>query len=130
MSHELLVAGYRVWGTVRSKSKNAWLTSLLDAPYGSGQFDLIEVPGVSAPEAWNAVVKGVSGIADVLWSVCLQHRFRNCGRQGVPVANFSARGCQKRAYCKIIRVHEFGLGSLVASCQQDTHTLRVLLERG
>ncbi|RDW91776.1 hypothetical protein BP5796_01170 [Coleophoma crateriformis] len=65
VADQFLTAGYRVRGTVRNKSKNEWLTSLFDARYGNGRFELMEIPDIFAPDAWIAAVKDVAGIAHV-----------------------------------------------------------------
>ena len=65
VADQFLAAGYRVRGTVRNSSKNAWMTSLFDARHGPNRFELVEVPDVYAPGVWTEVVKGVSAIAHV-----------------------------------------------------------------
>ncbi|KAG9851587.1 hypothetical protein KCU98_g646, partial [Aureobasidium melanogenum] len=61
----LLEAGFRVRGTVRDLNKNKWMVSLFQTRYGPDRFALIEVPNPLAPNAWDASVKDVSGIAHV-----------------------------------------------------------------
>ncbi|KAH6840601.1 hypothetical protein B0I37DRAFT_219181 [Chaetomium sp. MPI-CAGE-AT-0009] len=63
---QLLAAGYRVRGTVRSATRCAYLTHLFAARHGPDRFTLHEIPDVTAPGAWDAAVAGVSGIAHVL----------------------------------------------------------------
>ncbi|KAK3335868.1 NAD(P)-binding protein [Cercophora scortea] len=62
---QLLAAGYRVRGTVRNKQRCAWLELLFEARHGKGQFELIEVPDLAAPGAWDVPVQGVAGIVSV-----------------------------------------------------------------
>lgn len=62
---KLLEAGYRVRGTVRNTSRNAWMEPFFRDRYGADKFSLIEVPDISAPGAWDAAVQDVSGIAAV-----------------------------------------------------------------
>jgi nucleoside-diphosphate-sugar epimerase len=62
---QLLLAGYKVRGTVRSISRASWLQTLLDEKYGSGSFSLFEVPDMAAPGAFDEAVKGAAGFAHV-----------------------------------------------------------------
>ncbi|KAK3670124.1 hypothetical protein LTR78_009971 [Recurvomyces mirabilis] len=62
---QLLQAGYKVRGTVRSHEKGKWMYELFDKKYGSGQFEAVEVPDMVADGAFDSAVKGVSGICHV-----------------------------------------------------------------
>ncbi|KAK3694437.1 NAD(P)-binding protein [Podospora appendiculata] len=62
---QLLAAGYRVRGSVRDKQRCAWLEPLFEARHRKGQFELIEVPDLAAPGAWDVSVQGVAGIVSV-----------------------------------------------------------------
>ncbi|KAL2129745.1 hypothetical protein VTI74DRAFT_7335 [Chaetomium olivicolor] len=68
---QLLAAGYRVRGTVRSAARCAYLAKLYTARHGPNRFELFEIPDVSIPGAWDAAVRGVSGIAHVLGALDL-----------------------------------------------------------
>lgn len=60
---QLLSAGFRVRGTVRSASKTSYLSDLYSRRHGdSNRFELHEIPDVTAPNAWDSAVKGVAGI--------------------------------------------------------------------
>lgn len=66
----LLSAGYRVRGAVRSLSRCGYLTPLFRSrhakhPAGEACFELVEVPDVTVPGAWDDALKGVQGIAHV-----------------------------------------------------------------
>jgi nucleoside-diphosphate-sugar epimerase len=61
----LLQAGYRVRGTVRSISRSSWMVPFFEKRHGQGRFELVEVSDFGAPGAWDAPVKGVAGIAGV-----------------------------------------------------------------
>lgn len=63
---QLLAAGYRVRGTVRSAARCAYLCALFEARHGPGRFELVEVPDVTVPGAWDAAARGVVGIAHVV----------------------------------------------------------------
>ncbi|KAK4186200.1 hypothetical protein QBC35DRAFT_281859 [Podospora australis] len=69
---QLLAYGYSVRGTVRSVSKNAYLQKLFDTRHGPSKFELVEIPDVSVPGAWDRAVKGVAAVAHVVGSVDLQ----------------------------------------------------------
>jgi nucleoside-diphosphate-sugar epimerase len=60
---QLIIAGYRVRGTVRSIERAGWMQSLLDSKYGTGLFSLVEVPDMAAPGAFDEAIKGASGLA-------------------------------------------------------------------
>ncbi|KAL6922473.1 hypothetical protein FSST1_006499 [Fusarium sambucinum] len=62
---QLLKAGYKVRGTTRDASKNSWATRHFNLVYGSGSFELIEVPDMSAPGAFDHVVSGAKGFIHV-----------------------------------------------------------------
>ena len=68
---QLLAAGYRVRGTVRSAPRCAYLTKLYESRHGADRFSLLEVPDVFAPGAWDEAVRGVAGIAHVLGALDL-----------------------------------------------------------
>ncbi|KAL9613932.1 MAG: hypothetical protein Q9167_001546 [Letrouitia subvulpina] len=59
---QLLERGYRVRGTVRNAAKASWLQELFDRRHGSGKFELVSIPDYAKPEAFNSVLKDVSGI--------------------------------------------------------------------
>ncbi|KAK0944929.1 hypothetical protein LTR29_003520 [Friedmanniomyces endolithicus] len=59
---QLLRAGYKVRGTVRSCSKAEWMHKLLDLQYGPGTFETVIVPDMVADGAFDEAVKSVSGI--------------------------------------------------------------------
>jgi len=63
---QLLAAGYRVRGTVRNKTKCSYLKALYTSRHGPGRFELVEIPDVSAPDAWTSAVKDVAAIATVV----------------------------------------------------------------
>ena len=55
---QLLSAGYRVRGTVRSIEKQAWLQSLFDKRHASGRFELAQVEDITQPGCYEAAIKG------------------------------------------------------------------------
>ncbi|PGH15962.1 hypothetical protein AJ79_02129 [Helicocarpus griseus UAMH5409] len=62
VADQLLRANYRVRGTVRNLSKNQWLTEYFTNKYGAGKFELVEVPNMGVPHAYDEAVKGASGL--------------------------------------------------------------------
>lgn len=62
---QLLAAGHRVRGTVRSTSNSAWLPPLLEARHGPGRFSLVQLDGASTEDAWAEALRGVSAVASV-----------------------------------------------------------------
>ncbi|KAI1089874.1 aldehyde reductase [Rostrohypoxylon terebratum] len=59
---QVLQHGYRVRGTVRNISRDQWLTGHFEEKYGSGKFELAEVPDMLADGAFDEALKGVSGL--------------------------------------------------------------------
>jgi len=57
---QLLQAGYKVRGTVRTESKGTWVKEHFDAKYGAGKLELAVVPDMSAKSAYDDAVKGES----------------------------------------------------------------------
>jgi nucleoside-diphosphate-sugar epimerase len=58
---QLLQAGYRVRGTVRSTKRGGWTVDYFNGKYGAGKFELIEVPEMGDPGAFDEAVKGAAG---------------------------------------------------------------------
>ena len=58
IANEFLQRGFKVRGTVRDASKNAWLTGLFDAKYGFGRFELFTLPDMTTPGAFDDAVRG------------------------------------------------------------------------
>jgi nucleoside-diphosphate-sugar epimerase len=63
VADKLLEAGYRVRGTVRSIHRAGWLQEFFDRRHSPDKFELIEVPKMEAPNAFDDAVEGASGIA-------------------------------------------------------------------
>lgn len=55
---QLLKLGYLVRGTVRSRKAIGWVPSYFGDKYGLGTFEIILVPDISVPGAFNDAVKG------------------------------------------------------------------------
>ncbi|KAK0614775.1 NAD-dependent epimerase/dehydratase terH [Lasiodiplodia hormozganensis] len=71
---QLLAAGFRVRGTVRSLTKSAWLLPLFNGASPTTdppRFELVAVPDMAAPGAFDDAVRGVAAVAHVasiIWS--------------------------------------------------------------
>jgi nucleoside-diphosphate-sugar epimerase len=66
VAQELFSRGYKVRGTVRDLSKASWLKDdLFSAENAAGNLELIQVPDLGAPNAFNAAIKGVAAIAHI-----------------------------------------------------------------
>lgn len=66
IAQQLFAGGYNVRGTVRDLSKASWLKDeLFSTEHAAGKLELVQVPDLAAPEAFNEAVKGVSGVAHV-----------------------------------------------------------------
>ena len=55
-----LQRGYRVRGTVRSIASNAWMMG-----YFGPKFELVEIPDLNSPGAFESALKGVDGVAHI-----------------------------------------------------------------
>ncbi|KAJ4185632.1 hypothetical protein NW767_012841 [Fusarium falciforme] len=55
-----LQRGYRVRGTVRSVASNAWMTT-----HFGPSFELVEIPDIHSPGAFDMALKGVDGVAHI-----------------------------------------------------------------
>ncbi|KAA8632208.1 hypothetical protein SMACR_01477 [Sordaria macrospora] len=60
IANQLLSAGYRVRGTVRSKSRCTWVKPFFASRHGANRLELIEVPNFTIPRIWKAHVACVS----------------------------------------------------------------------
>lgn len=58
VADQFLQLGFRVRGTVRDVKKHAWIAEFFEKAYGSGQFELVAVPNISAEGAFSSAVKG------------------------------------------------------------------------
>jgi D-arabinose 1-dehydrogenase-like Zn-dependent alcohol dehydrogenase len=56
---QFLQRGFNVRGTVRNVAKDSWLTDLFAQKYGTGRFELREVPDLAAEGTFNQVIKGM-----------------------------------------------------------------------
>lgn len=68
IADQILLAGYRVRGTVRSAQKNAWMTAFFDGKYGKGKFELVEVKDLAEKSALEAVLQGQSVSPQILYN--------------------------------------------------------------
>jgi nucleoside-diphosphate-sugar epimerase len=62
---QLLRAGYRVRGTVRSKNRGGWVEKYFTDNYGRGKFEVMEVPEMANEGAFDEAVKGAAGFCHV-----------------------------------------------------------------
>ncbi|KAF5548258.1 aldehyde reductase [Fusarium mexicanum] len=62
---QLLKAGYRVRETTRDSGKNEWAAQYFNKVHGSGSFELVEVPGMTASGAFNNAVTAAQGFIHV-----------------------------------------------------------------
>lgn len=62
---QLLLAGYKVRGTVRDSEKAEWTKEYFDGKYGVGTFEVAVVEDLGKEGVFNDLVKGCSGICHV-----------------------------------------------------------------
>lgn len=61
VAQQFLQRGYKVRGTVRDLEKSSWLTQDVFKSYtDTGDFELVVVPDLAVPGAFDAAIKGVS----------------------------------------------------------------------
>lgn len=58
VADQLLAAGYRVRGTVRSPEKSKWLEELFEKSYGPGKFELVQVANIIEEGAFENAAEG------------------------------------------------------------------------
>ncbi|KAF2111063.1 hypothetical protein BDV96DRAFT_500170 [Lophiotrema nucula] len=63
--NQLLLAGYRVRGTVRSLERTQWLADILNHRYGPGRFELSNVEMLSEEGAFDEAMKAVDGVIHI-----------------------------------------------------------------
>ncbi|EAQ92052.1 hypothetical protein CHGG_00287 [Chaetomium globosum CBS 148.51] len=56
IADQLLAEGYLVTGTARDISKISWLQLLFDRNYGAGKFEVVQVPDLSKPGAFDGLL--------------------------------------------------------------------------
>ncbi|OJJ78522.1 aldehyde reductase II [Aspergillus glaucus CBS 516.65] len=61
----LLERGYKVRGTVRSHDKADWIREAVTKRYPNASFEVVVVPNISVPGAFDDPVQGVDGVAHV-----------------------------------------------------------------
>ena len=62
---EVIAAGFNVRGTSRNASKAQFLIDHISKKYGPKRLEIVDVPDMGAPHAYDAAVKGVAGIIHV-----------------------------------------------------------------
>lgn len=81
---QLFDHGFKVRGTVRDLSKAAWLKDdLFKAQHLAGNLELVQVPDLGAPNAFDEAVKGVAAVAHVATIVSLDPNPHNVVPQTV-----------------------------------------------
>lgn len=57
---QVLLAGYRVRGTVRDATKAAWTTEVFTSRHGAGKYSAVVVPDMAEDGAFDDAVQGTS----------------------------------------------------------------------
>jgi len=63
VADQFLQYGFKVRGTVRDTSKNAWIRTYFEKTYGPGTFELVSVPDMTAEGAYDEVTKGTTPLS-------------------------------------------------------------------
>jgi NAD(P)-dependent dehydrogenase (short-subunit alcohol dehydrogenase family) len=58
VADQVIAAGYRVRGTVRSKTKGELMTEVYEKRHGPGKFESVVVPDMAVDHAFDDAVKG------------------------------------------------------------------------
>lgn len=59
---QLLLAGYKVRGTVRDATKAKWVQDLFEKRYGTGKFESFVVPDMNVDGAYDEAAKGMQPV--------------------------------------------------------------------
>lgn len=78
---QLLLAGYRVRGTVRNAKRASWVGEYFGDKYGAGKLELIEVPEMAKTGAFDEAVKGASGFIHTATPVMVSYD----PNEGIPI---------------------------------------------
>ena len=60
VANQLLIAGYRVRGTVRSEQKGSWVREVFDEKYGEGKVETVVVADMAKAGAFDEACNGFS----------------------------------------------------------------------
>lgn len=63
--NQLLLAGFRVRGTIRDEHKGTWMKEYFHPRFGADKLELVLVPDMAEPGAYNEAIKGVSGVVHI-----------------------------------------------------------------
>ncbi|KAF5970885.1 aldehyde reductase II [Fusarium coicis] len=102
--------GYRVRGTVRSITTNAWMKTF----FGSN-FELVEVPDISTPGAFDEALQGVDGVAHMAMNMDM-----NPQCQGVIEDTINSNLYLLEAAAKVASVKSVVVTSSLAACALPT----------
>lgn len=58
VADQLLLAGYKVRGSVRDEAKAKWAQELFDKKHGEGKFEAVVISNMGAEGAYDEVAKG------------------------------------------------------------------------
>ncbi|KAJ6483995.1 hypothetical protein C8R45DRAFT_1099160 [Mycena sanguinolenta] len=90
-----LARGFKVRGVTRSISKAAPLQKSLDDKYGKGNFELVEVKDLTAPNGFDGILEGVAGVlhiaSDVSFSISYDDVVGNVVQATVGVMKAAAK---------------------------------------
>jgi nucleoside-diphosphate-sugar epimerase len=67
VADQVIAAGYRVRGTVRSDSKGELMTEVYEKRHGPGKFEFVVVPDMGVDHAFDDAVKGTQSKMPVNW---------------------------------------------------------------
>ncbi|PNP55557.1 hypothetical protein FNYG_15471 [Fusarium nygamai] len=106
----ILQRGYRVRGTVRSITANAWM-----ATFFGTNFELVEVPDISTPGAFDEALQGVDGVAHMAMNMDM-----NPQNQGVIDDTINSNLYLLEAAAKVPSVRSVVITSSLAACALPT----------
>ncbi|KAJ6483969.1 hypothetical protein C8R45DRAFT_1148106 [Mycena sanguinolenta] len=97
-----LARGFKVRGVTRSISKAALFQKSLDDKYGKGNFELVEVKDLTAPNAFDGIVEGVAGVlhiaSDVSFSISYDDVVGNVVQATVGVMKAAAKVASVKSF--------------------------------
>ncbi|KAF5532808.1 aldehyde reductase II [Fusarium mexicanum] len=105
-----LQRGYRVRGTVRSITVNAWMKAFFGP-----NFELVQVPNISTPGAFDEALKGVDGVVHTAMNMDM-----NPQNQGVIQDTINSNVYLLEAAVKVPSVKSVVITSSLAACALPT----------
>ena len=114
---QLLTYGFKVRGTVRSTSRNAWMTDLLASKYGADKFELVQVADLDKSGSLDEVIKGCDGVVHTASPVGM---FADPNEVVTPAVNTLVAALESAAKTESVKRFVFTSSSITVSAAPGT----------